>query len=424
MSRSDRRTVLTGVGLITPLGHDPGIFWEALRAGRSGVGPVRSFDASALPTRFGAEVRDFDARNYLEKKDRKRLNVMVPTIRFAVAAAQLALNDARVDKEVLDPTRFGVVFGAGTIPSDQVDVGPAARASVLTDGRTVDLRRWGSEGIPTIPPMWMLNYVPNMLASHVSILHNAQGHNNTITQTDLGGLLALGEACRTVTRGRADLVLTGGADAKINPITLVRQCLFSQLSRRNDEPERASRPFDRGRDGLVLGEGAGVLVVEELGHARRRGAAVLAEVVGFGAGFDRDRSGLGLARTLRTALERADVTPEEVDHVNAQGYSTPAGDGWEARGLRLAFGGRTPPVFAAKSFFGNLGPGGGVVELAASLLALRHGLLPGTLNYDEPDPECSVPVAATARPVRQPYFLKVGCTERGQCAAVVCRRWG
>ncbi len=262
---SSLRAVLTGVGVVTPIGLDAASFRQSLREGRGGVHAVRSFDASALPVRFGGEVVDFDPRKYLEKKDRKRLNVMVRTIQFAVAAAQMAMADAvGVGSPCpCDPTRFGVVFGAGTIPGDQEDLGPAAQASLAEAPNRIDLRKWGERGIPAIPPMWMLNHVPNMLACHVSIIHNAQGPNNTISQTDAGGLLALGEAFRAVQRGRADLFLAGGADAKINPITMARQALFSPLSRRNDAPEKASRPFDRGRDGMVLGEGGGVVVLEE-----------------------------------------------------------------------------------------------------------------------------------------------------------------
>jgi 3-oxoacyl-[acyl-carrier-protein] synthase II len=425
MSFSPRRVVLTGIGLVTPLGLDVASFWEALCGGRSGVRRLRSFDTSALPVRFGGEVEGFDARNYIDKKDRKSLKMMVRTIQFAVAAAQLAMSDGRVDRTRLDPTRFGVVFGAGTIPGDQEDLGPAAQASADARTGTVDLHRWSAEGLPCIPPMWMLSHVPNMPACHVSILHNAQGPNNTITQTDAGALLALAEAGRVIGRDGADLMLVGGADTRINPISLVRQCLFSRLSRRNDAPERACRPFDRQRDGIVLGEGAGVFVVEELGHARRRGARIYAEVVGCGAAFGRDVSGGGLARAVRAALSAAGIQPEEVDHINAHGLSTPAADAWEARGLAAVFAGCDPrvPVFAPKSYFGSLGAGSGPVELAASVLALTHGLVPATLNYEEPDPACPVTVATAPRPVRRPYVLKVSLTEMGQCAAVVIRQW-
>jgi len=423
MASSSRRAVLTGIGLVTPLGFDPDSFWEALRAGKSGVRPISNFDASALPVRIGGEVRGFDARDYVDKKGRKQLKFMVPTIQFAVAGAQLAMNDSKVDTERLDPSRFGVAFGAGTVPSDSIDLGTAAQISTNGHPGQVDMKKWGAEGIPLISPMWMLNHVPNMLASHVSILQNAQGPNNSITQTDVAALLAIGEGVRVLRRDKADIMLVGGADAKINPITMIRQCLFAPLSRRNDAPEKASRPFERQRDGLVLGEGAGVLVLEDLEHARRRGARIYGEVVGFGAAFDARRSGSGLARAVRVAVAQAGIGPQDLDHINAQGYSVPDRDVWEARGLHEVFGRSLPPVFAGKSYLGNLGAASAATELAASLLALTHGLLPATLNYDLPDPACPLPVAREPRPVRKPYFLKVSFTELGQCAAVVCRRF-
>ena len=429
MSSSRRRVVLTGIGLVTPLGLDVASFWEALCGGRSGVRLIRSFDTSAQPVHFGGEVEGFDARNYIDKKDRKSLKMMVRTIQFAVAAAQLAVSDGRVDTTRLDPTRFGVVFGSGTIPGDQEDLGPAAQVSADLRTGTVDLQRWGEEGMPCIPPMWMLTHVPNMPACHVSMLHNAQGPNNTITQTDAGALLALAEAGRVIGSDRADLMLVGAADTRINPISLVRQCLFSRLSRRNDAPERACRPFDRQRDGIVLGEGAGVFVVEELAHARRRCASTR-EVVGCGAALRSRRirrrgAGSGGRRFALITRLAAGIQPEEVDHVNAHGLSTPEADAWEARGLEAVFGRCDPPVpvFAAKSYFGSLGAGSGPVELAASVLALVHGLVPATLNYEDPDPACPVTVATAPRPVRRPYVLKVSLTEMGQCAAVVVRQW-
>jgi 3-oxoacyl-[acyl-carrier-protein] synthase II len=419
MTLPQRRTVITGLGVITPLGHGAVPFWEALRAGRGGIRPVTSFDASALPARFGGEIRDFDALEYVEKAQRKRLKMMARTIQFAVAAARLAADDAGLGAAPPDPERFGVIFGAGTIPGNLADLAAAARVSL--DGGRIDFRKWGRDGLPLIPPTWMLNHVPNMVACHVSILHDARGPCNTITQTDVASLLALGEARRALRRGRADLFLAGGADTRVNAISFVRQSLFAPLSRRNDEPERACRPFDRGRDGLVLGEGGGALVLEELEHARRRGAAIRAELVGFGAAFDRDRSGAGIARAVSAALAEAGIGPELLDHVNAEGGSTPEGDVREARGLRSVVG--SVPVFAAKSYFGHAGAGGGAVELAASLLAQQHGLLPATLNYEEPDPACPVAVSGRPREVRTPYFLKVGFTEAGQCAALVVRKW-
>jgi 3-oxoacyl-[acyl-carrier-protein] synthase II len=389
----------------------------------TGVRSFEGFDASALPVRFGAAVRGFNPRQYLDKPDRKRLNIMVPLIQFAVAAARLALIDAGIVKGQVDPERFGVVMGTGTIPSELADLGEAARRSACSDRLAIDMKRWGKEGIPTIPPMWLLSHVPNMPASHISILHDAQGPNNSITQTDLGSLLALGEACRKIQQDRADIMLVGGADNKINPITLVRQCKFAVLSGRNDDPVKASRPFDRDRDGAVLGEGSGVLVVEALGHALRRKATIYAEVLGFSAGFDANRSGNGLGRVVRDALNRGKINSGDLDHINAQGYSTKEDDAWEVRGLRKALSDHFPRVFAPKSYLGNLGPAAGAVELACGLLAMQHGELPGTLNFDYPDPEYPIPVQRNRSAIEKACFLKVGSTERGHCAAAVCKAW-
>lgn len=425
MAASSRRAVLTGIGVVTSIGSDAGSFWESLLAGRSGIRRISLFDASRLPVQIAGEITDFDARNFVDKKDRKGLRVMARTIQLAVAAAQRALDHGRVNKEQLDPARFGVEFGSGMIATELDELGEAALASTNCVPGRVDLPRWGEFALPTIPPLWMLKYLPNMLACHVSILHNAQGPNNTITENDVASLQALGEAYRIIGRDDADFFLVGGAESKINPLSMVRQSLYEALSRRNEAPEKACRPFDRARDGIVLGEGGSVLVLEEREHARRRGARVYAEVVGFGAAFDRERTGAGLARAIRAALAEAGVAPEEVDHVNAQGFSGVKADSWEAQGIREVFGDCRPPVavFAPKSYFGNLGAGAGTTELAASVLALEQGVLPPTLNYEEADPACPVVVHAGApRPLGRRHAVKVSFTEMGQCAAVVLRR--
>jgi 3-oxoacyl-[acyl-carrier-protein] synthase II len=418
--------VITGLGIVNPLGSTLETFWEALAQGRSGIKPITLFDASQLPARFAGQLVDFDAKKYIVQKERKSIKVMARTIQLAVAAAQLAMDDSGIDKAHLNPERFGVEFGAGLMATELSELAHAARASASSIPGDVDLQKWGDEGIPAIPPLWMLKYLPNMLACHVSILHNAQGPNNSITESEVAGLLALGEACRVMQRDQADFFLVGGADSKLNPLSLVRQCQFGGLSQRNDQPEKACRPFDRHRDGVVLGEGAGVLALEDLDHARRRGARIYAEIVGFGAAFDRGHNSGGLVRAIRAALAEAALWPEDLDHVNAHGSSTVRLDAWEARELREAFKSspRVVPVFAPKSYFGSMGAASGPSELIASLLALRHGRLPATLNYDEPDPECPVPVQRKGGPIQRPFALKVGFTDMGQCAAVVCRHWG
>ena len=274
-----------------------------------------------------------------------------------------------------------------------------------------------------IEPLWMLKYLPNFLASHISILHNAQGPNNSITQSGVSSLLALGEASRILRRGQADFMLVGGAENKINPLSFTRNCLFGPLSRRNDAPEKASRPFDKDRDGVVLGEGAGVVIVEDLEHAKRRGARIYGELLGFGSAFDSRLEGKGIARAIRIALAQADVSPDAIDHVNANGLSTVNADRAEAQAVRDVFGSRPVPVFAATSYIGHVGAGSGTVELAMSLLGLQEGSLPPTLNFEHPDPACPVAVNRTTHAIQKPCFLKVGFNEMGQCAAFVFRRW-
>jgi 3-oxoacyl-[acyl-carrier-protein] synthase II len=261
-----------------------------------------------------------------------------------------------------------------------------------------------------------------MPACHVSILHNAQGPNNSITEGDVSALLALGEVVRIIQRDQADFFLVGAADSKLAPLSMTRQTLFGQMSACKDGGEKAVKPFDRRRDGIIIGEGAGVLAVEALDHAHQRGAAILAEVVGFGAAFDRGLTGKGLGRAIRAALAQAELKPQDIDHVNAHGLGSPKFDAFEARGINEVFG-QSVPVWSIKPAIGSLTAGSGTPELAASVLAMNAGVLPPTLNFQEPDPACPVQVLTKSRPIAKPYFVKVNFTDMGQCAAVVCRKW-
>lgn len=420
-----KRVVVTGLGMLNPLGTNSDEVWSSVREGKSGIRTIELFDASPLPVRIAGEVRNFKGKDYVEKHERKTLKVMARSIQLAVATAKLALKDSQIDKSKLDPTRFGVEFGSGLIATELEELAGAAKVSGNLIPNQVDLEKWGDEGIPNIAPLWMLKYLPNMLACHVSILEDAQGPNNTITEGDVAGLLAIGESYRILQRDQADFFLVGGADSKINPLSMVRQCLFGKLSSRNDDPEKASRPFDKNRDGLVIGEGAGVIALENLDHATSRGARIYAELIGFGSSYDLKCNGDGISRAILAALREANLSGEDLDHINAHGLSVVPVDLWEARGIHKALGDLAPKVkvFAGKSYFGNTGAASGPSELILSLLGQQNDCLPATLNFEESDPECPLNVTREATKPTSPYFLKVGFTDMGQVAALVFRKW-
>lgn len=423
MATTPRRVVLTGFGVISPIGTGPGPFWEAVQAGTPGVRTITHFDPSALPSRIAGEVRDFSAKALIDKSYRRTLNAMARTVELGVIGCQFAMQDAGLAKGSVPPERIGIEFASVMGATELDDLGPAAVKSLKPDGSGPDMAVWGAEGMNLIPPLWMLKYLPNMPACHASILYDIRGPSNTQIAGDVAGGVALGEAVRIIRRGAAEVMLVGGSEAKIHPLSLSRFNLFAPLSRRNDDPAGAVRPFDRDRDGTVLGEGTATFVLEELEHARRRRATIYGEVVAVAGGADSALSGSGLARVARMALTRAGITPADVDHVNAHGTGTLPGDVFEARGIAEAFGGDVP-VFAPLSRFGNLGAASVLMELACSVLALRNGRLPGTLNHIRPDPACPVRVhVGEPRPVRKPYVVKLSYTDLGQCCAVVVRRW-
>jgi 3-oxoacyl-[acyl-carrier-protein] synthase II len=410
------------LGTLTPLGVDPLTLFQRLLAGDCAIAPIQAFDTAAMPVRIAAEVSGFEAKTYItDKNQRRALKMMSRPLQFAVSAAALAMSG--VDRSQIDSTRFGVEFGAGLIPSELPELGEAATLSANAEPASVDLAKWGREGIPAIQPLWMLKYLPNLPAGHISIFHDAQGPNNSITESDAASLIALGEAFRILGRDGADFFLTGGCESKINPVSLVRQCLFEKLSHHHDNPAAACRPYDLHRDGMVLGEGSTVLIAEELGHAQRRGATPLAEMIGFGAAFERDHTGKGLARAIHAALRDADLTPADIGFVIGHATGHPVHDPLEARGLAEVFGPQGVPVYAAKAALGHLGAASGATEVAIGVLALQQGVVPPTLNYTTVDPECPVQVITAPHRITKQAFLKVAYTSLGQCAAAIIKKW-
>ncbi|QEG32397.1 3-oxoacyl-[acyl-carrier-protein] synthase 2 [Gemmata obscuriglobus] len=422
MASTPRRTVLTGFGVLSPIGSTPEAFWDALVAGVCGVRTISLLDASELPCHIAGEVPNFSAKAMIDKSYRRSLNAMARTVELGVIGSQLGLANAGIAKGTVPAHRIGIEFASLMGATELNDMAAASRIA-SPDGKTLDYGVWGSAGLNEIAPLWMLKYLPNMPACHTTILYDIQGPSNTQIPGDTSGLVALAEAARIIRRDAADVMVVGSSEGRINPITLSRYNLFLQLSKRNDDPAHAVRPFDLTRDGTVYGEGAAVFALEELEHARGRKANIVGELVGWAAGVDRGKKGPGLARVIRNALAAAGIEPKDVDHVNAHGTGTTVGDAFEARGIADVFG-RDVPVFAPLSRFGNLGAASGLMELACSVQAFKNGLLPGTLNHESPDPACPISVHVGApRPVTKPYVVKVTYTDLGQCAAAVVKRW-
>jgi len=414
----EREIVVTGAGVVCPIGLSLEALAESLREGRSGVRPLGLYEDSSLPRAFGGQVAGFDPRRFV--RPRKALKVMSREIQLAFAAADMACAEAELKSKPLDPERLGVVFGADLIPSDLEDLAPTYSGCMADAG--FEPKRWGRVAIEEMFPLWMLKYLPNMPACHIGIVHDARGPNNSLTLGDVSALSAMCEAVRVIERDAADAMITGGCGSWINPTNYLRMRTF-EVSRRSESPAAACRPFDAGRDGMVPGEGAGALVIERHDAAEARGAVVLARVLGFGTGFEPHRSrgalrGTAIQQAIRSALADAGLEPGEIGHVNANGLSTRADDLIEAQAIAQTLG--PVPVTAPKSYFGNLGPGSGMVELIVSLPALRDGVIAPTLNYQWPDPDCPVNVVH-GEPCRaqKPTALVLSHSTFGQAVAVV-----
>jgi 3-oxoacyl-[acyl-carrier-protein] synthase II len=372
-----RRVVVTGLGTVSPFGVGVHPFWGQLVRGVSAAERITRFDATGLPSTIAAEVRGFDPAAYLPRRDIVRTDTF---IHYALCAAQEALGDAKLDLSGGD-SRMGVSIGSGM----------GGLPLVLTTHD--DLQREGMRGVN---PYAMPGFLPNMAAAWVSMRFRARGPIASATTACAAGAQAIGDAFRFIERGDADVMIAGGAEAVICPVVVACFAALRALSTRNDAPAAASRPFDRERDGFVLGEGAGVLVLEELEHARRRGAHIHAEVAGYAVTSDAHHptaaSVEGPARAMAAALHDADVPPVAVDYINAHGTSTPHNDLNETRAIKQVFGAHADrvPVSSIKSMIGHLLGAAGAVEAIATVLALEHGVLPPTINYTAPDPECDL----------------------------------
>jgi 3-oxoacyl-[acyl-carrier-protein] synthase II len=377
-SNFHRRVVITGLGAITPLGNSPGEFWQSLLAGRSGIGPITHFDASRHECRIAGEVKGFDPLDYLDRKDVKRTDRFV---HLALAATQQALEDAQFRITDLNAEQVGVILGTGI-----------GGIRVLEEQQTIYLQKGPDRCSPFMVPMM----IANMAAGHVAIRFGAKGPNSCTVTACASGSNAIGDAFRLIQRGEVQVAITGGTEAAVTPLSVAGFSAMKALSTRNDAPEQACRPFDRDRDGFVMGEGAGILLLEELEHARSRGAKIYAEIVGYGLTCDAHHitnpapAGEGAARAMRLALKDAGIRPDQVQHINAHATGTPVGDVAEVQAIRAVFGEHAPrlAISATKSMTGHLLGGAGGVATVATALAIHHGWVPPTLNLDNLDPEC------------------------------------
>jgi 3-oxoacyl-[acyl-carrier-protein] synthase II len=428
-----KRVVVTGIGIVSPLGIGREQTWKNLLAGQVGIGTVRQFDATGMTCHLAGEVPEYKVNDFVPKSYRKAAKVMARDIELAVIAADDAMKHAQlqtrayVENSPVNSLRFGCNIGAGLISADMNEITTAMHAA--RNGDRLDLAKWGTDGMTQLTPLWLLKYLPNMLACHVTIIHGLMGPSNTITCADASSHLAIGEAYRTIQRGKADLAICGGAESRVNPMGLMRQQLLGRLTTRfNDRPHEAVRPFDTAASGTVYGEGGGLLILEEYEHAKARGATIYAEMIGFGATQDTysvtepDPAGYCYNRAIARALVDADVVPSDIDLLVPHGLGLVKGDAAELQALRDIFGTHLskPAVSTPKAQMGNLAAGSGV-DIGMAVLSLHNKIVPPAINTLEQIGGAKLNVAKTAREMPLKLALSTTYAIGGQNAAIVLR---
>jgi 3-oxoacyl-[acyl-carrier-protein] synthase II len=408
------RVVVTGLGVISPVGTGKDVFWQNLIAGKSGIGPVTRFDVSDMPTKIAGEINDFDPGLYMDKKEARRMDRFA---QFALAAAKLAVTDSKLDLEQEDRDRIGVVVGCGI-------------GGVITFEEQKETLI--SKGPGRVSPFFVPMLISNMGAGHISINMKLQGPSNTVVTACASATNAVGEALRILQHGDVDVCLAGGTEAPLTPLAFAGFCSMRAMSTRNEEPTRASRPFDLDRDGFIMGEGAGILVLETLEHAKARDAHIYAEVVGYGSTCDAHHitspapGGTGAAKAMAIAIKDAGLTPADISYINAHGTSTDANDANESAAIKSVFGdsAKSVAISSTKSMTGHLMGAAGGVELIACAMAIEEGIVPPTINYETPDPVCDldyVPNEARKMPVKAAMSNSLGFG--GHNASVVLKKY-
>ncbi len=432
---SSRRVVVTGLGAVTSLGLSAAELWSGLCAGRCGIGRIKAFDPSGFAFKLAGEVPAYRIQDHIPKSLRKSAKLMSRDIELSIIAANDAvLNSGLVTKAIdpekvnVEPTRMAINIGASLISCDLIEISPAVAKSTV-DGK-FDILKWGVEGIEQITPLWMLKYLPNMLACHIGIIHDIQGPSNTITCAETSAHLAIGEAVQIIARGNADVALAGGAEAKVNPIIMIRQYLLKRMTLIEDNAESACRPFDAEAKGGVFGEGAGIVVLESLDNAQKRGAKIYAEVVGIGqsnninAAYEKmEADGKGIRIAIEKAMADAVIRAEELDLIIPHGTAVAGDDIAEARAIEAALGqaARKIPVWPIKSMVSNTGAASGAIDFIAAAYAMKEGFVPAAKNFSRPAEGCNLNIVKEPLKKKIRYALCCGYSYCGQTAALVLK---
>ena len=412
--KSDRDVVITGIGIVSPIGTGVEAVVESIAAQKSGIRP---FEQEGLAYAYGGSVPDFEPKKFV--KPRKNIKVMSRDIQLGTVAAGQACEEANFEEGQIDPERMGVVFGSEMIATDLDEMSAVYRACI--EDKEFQAKKWGESFPSDTYPLWMLKYLPNMAACHVGISQDARGPNNSLTMGDVSALLAIIEAASVLTRGMADVMITGAVGRRIAPIHLVRWAGCGMLAS-NEVPEKASRPFDADRNGMVTGEGAGALVLETRETATRRGAKPIARLAGYASTHeptpaDKLPKGKAIRRAITESLKNAGISADQISHVNANAMGMIESDRVEAQAIRDVLG--DVPVTAPKSFFGHLGAGSGTVELLISLISMREGKIPPTLNYETPDADCPVNIVTEPTETDKRFFMTLSDAPQGQAIAMI-----
>lgn len=433
---SNRRVVITGLGSVNCLGMNVDSAWNGLIEGKCGIDKIKAFKPDKFPCHLAGEVEDFKINKHVPKSYRKAVKLMSRDIKLAILAANEAIADAGLitkatDEENVnfDPERIAINLGAGLISCDLEEIAPPVSMSA-TDGK-FDIKKWGTEGLNNLTPIWLLKYLPNMLACHIGIIHDIRGPSNTITCGEAGGYLAIGETAQVILRGDAEIAIGGGCEAKVNPIVMLRQMLLKRTSTDNDNPEKACRPFDVNATGSVFGEGAGIVVLEELEHAKKRGAKIYAELVGFGESnslstkYEQlEHDGMGLQIAIEKAMGEAMIEPGEIDLVIPNGLGIPVDDLAESTAIANALEGSVDDicVWPTKSMISATGAASGGIDLITAVKAVKEGKIGAAKNCENKSPGCKLNINKEVIEKDIRHALCCGYTFGGQTAALIVKK--